>query len=65
MDAGDVVDGNTVIHREGATNVEVSCAIRQRDDGENFGIQVGFVKGGYHRAISIEADEADSMIGKS
>lgn len=33
VDARDMVDGNTVICREGATNVEVSRAVWQRDDG--------------------------------
>jgi hypothetical protein len=33
MDARDMVYSNTVIHREGATNVEVSRAVWQRDDG--------------------------------
>lgn len=33
MDARDMVYSNTIIHCEGATNVEVSRAVRQRDDG--------------------------------
>lgn len=56
MDTRDMVDSNTVIHCEGATNVEVSRAVWQRDDGEDFSIQARFSKGGDDRAISIEAE---------
>lgn len=33
LDARDMVDSDTVVHREGAADVEVSRAVQQRDDG--------------------------------